>query len=322
MAGFGEHLRREREMRGISLEEISETTKISVRFLNALENEEFSKLPGGIFARSFIRSYAEYLGLDMEGVIAEFQLVAPPKDEEDFSKLGTTGNSPKQKRKIPLLPWLIAVALLGGGYAMFRYAHRSADDAFSFSNPAPDRRGASASVTEGQTADSTAGPQVLAPQPAAAPASADPSTGSPADLRKRPPPAASAPPGVSVFKPIAATATPGEPFLPGPERPENFQGPAPAAILAARASGGLVLRVTATQPSWVAVDADGKPVLESVLTPNQVRTFIARNSFDVTTGNARATTLTLNGVILQSSGRQGEVKKVHLTRAYLKRPTL
>ena len=51
-------------------EEISSATKISLRFLEAIEREDFSKLPGGIFSRSFIRSYARYLGLDEERVLA------------------------------------------------------------------------------------------------------------------------------------------------------------------------------------------------------------------------------------------------------------
>ena len=74
MSAFGENLRREREMRGVSLEEISFATKISLRFLEAIEREDFSKLPGGIFSRSFIRTYARYLGLDEDRVVAEFQL--------------------------------------------------------------------------------------------------------------------------------------------------------------------------------------------------------------------------------------------------------
>lgn len=81
MASFGENLQREREMRGVTLQEISAATKISVRFLQALEGEEFAKLPGGIFTRSFIRAYAKYLGLDEERVLAEYQLVAQPRPE-------------------------------------------------------------------------------------------------------------------------------------------------------------------------------------------------------------------------------------------------
>ncbi len=72
MAGFGERLRRERELRGIKLEEIAEATKISVRYLRALEDEDLSQLPGGIFSKGFVRAYAKYLGIDEEQAIADF----------------------------------------------------------------------------------------------------------------------------------------------------------------------------------------------------------------------------------------------------------
>jgi cytoskeletal protein RodZ len=72
MGAFGERLRREREMRGITLDEISESTKISRRHLEALEKEEFDELPGGIFNKGFVRAYARYLGIDEEQAVADY----------------------------------------------------------------------------------------------------------------------------------------------------------------------------------------------------------------------------------------------------------
>src|SRR6185503_8578116 len=72
VSSFGETLRRERELRGIDLREVAEATKISVRFLQALENGRIDILPGGIFPRAFVRQYAAYLGLDPERTVAEF----------------------------------------------------------------------------------------------------------------------------------------------------------------------------------------------------------------------------------------------------------
>jgi len=72
--GFGEHLRREREMRGISLEEIASATRIGTRFLEAMESEQWSQLPGGVFNRGFVRSVAHHLGLDEEALLAEYSL--------------------------------------------------------------------------------------------------------------------------------------------------------------------------------------------------------------------------------------------------------
>jgi cytoskeletal protein RodZ len=72
MTSFGENLRRERELRGVSLREIADSTKISVRFLEALEQDRLDVLPGGIFRRAFVREYARHLGLDAERLVSEF----------------------------------------------------------------------------------------------------------------------------------------------------------------------------------------------------------------------------------------------------------
>src|SRR5437879_1062766 len=72
MGTFGERMQREREMRSITLDEIAESTKISARMLRALEEEEFEKLPGGIFNKGFVRAYSRYLGLDEEQAVADY----------------------------------------------------------------------------------------------------------------------------------------------------------------------------------------------------------------------------------------------------------
>jgi len=73
MPTLGELLKQKREERGITLSEISESTKIGTRFLKAIETDSFSVLPGGIFTRSFIRTYAKHVGLDEEEAIALYQ---------------------------------------------------------------------------------------------------------------------------------------------------------------------------------------------------------------------------------------------------------
>jgi cytoskeleton protein RodZ len=70
--GFGATLRNAREGRGVSLRQIANATKISVAALEALERNDISRLPGGIFSRAFVRSYAIEVGLDPEATIAEF----------------------------------------------------------------------------------------------------------------------------------------------------------------------------------------------------------------------------------------------------------
>lgn len=72
MASLGQELRRERELRGISLNEISDSTKISIRYLRALENDKLEILPGKFFTKGIIRAYAKYLGLEEESVLNKY----------------------------------------------------------------------------------------------------------------------------------------------------------------------------------------------------------------------------------------------------------
>jgi cytoskeleton protein RodZ len=102
---FGERLKRERELREVTLEEITLATRIGPRFLEALENEDWEKLPGGVFNRGFVRSVARYLGLDEEALLGEYDLahgtqVQPPAEH--------------QSRGIPAAPKWVPFALLLG----------------------------------------------------------------------------------------------------------------------------------------------------------------------------------------------------------------
>jgi cytoskeleton protein RodZ len=76
---FGGKLREARERRGVTLRQIAGATKISVRVLEALERNDISLLPGGIFSRAFVRSYAIEVGLDPEATIQDF-IAAFPDD--------------------------------------------------------------------------------------------------------------------------------------------------------------------------------------------------------------------------------------------------
>ncbi len=82
---FGPSLRRERERRGITLQQIAAQTKIAVSVFEALERNDFSRWPGGLFRRSFVRSYAQAVGLDSERVVRDFLRLFPA--DEDTSGL-------------------------------------------------------------------------------------------------------------------------------------------------------------------------------------------------------------------------------------------
>jgi cytoskeleton protein RodZ len=113
---FGESLKREREMRGVTLEEISSATRIAERFLKAIENEQWDQLPGGVFNRGFVRAMARYLGLDEENIVAEYTLAVGDRPSVPV----WTGSPPTVTPDQPWVAWgvtaFIILALLAGSW--------------------------------------------------------------------------------------------------------------------------------------------------------------------------------------------------------------
>ena len=107
---FGERLKRERELREVSLEEITTATRIGPHFLAALENEDWSKLPGGVFNRGFVRSVARYLGLDEEAFLAEYDAAykeqIAPRPEPPENRI------PPPRRWVPVALGVVLLVLL------------------------------------------------------------------------------------------------------------------------------------------------------------------------------------------------------------------
>ena len=113
---FGESLKREREMRGVTLEEIALATRIATRFLRAIENEDWDQLPGGVFNRGFVRAMARYLGLDEENTVAEYALAVGDRPSVPV----WTGSPPLVAPEQHWLAWIVAavlfLALLAGAW--------------------------------------------------------------------------------------------------------------------------------------------------------------------------------------------------------------
>ncbi|HKI12857.1 MAG TPA: RodZ domain-containing protein [Candidatus Acidoferrum sp.] len=136
---FGERLKRERELREVTMEEITAATRISSRFLEALENEDWSKLPGGVFNRGFVRSIARYLGLDEEALLGEYDLAhgtlvapLPPQPEHRMSS----------SKWIPFILFLgllvlVLCAVAGGVYYWRHYGARRGAQTQSISSVSP-----------------------------------------------------------------------------------------------------------------------------------------------------------------------------------------
>src|SRR3954470_21875282 len=136
VGSFGERLRREREMRGISLDEIAAATKISARNLRALEDEKFNQLPGGIFNKGFVRAYAKFLGIDQEQIVAEYEAASQETEvareqklKDEFSKAEFRKQKKNDDQEISLEPksqWgtiaviVLIAALAYGGYSFYQ----------------------------------------------------------------------------------------------------------------------------------------------------------------------------------------------------------
>jgi cytoskeletal protein RodZ len=131
---FGALLKREREMREVSRNEVTAATRIAAKFLRALEEEDWEKLPGGVFNRGYVRAVARYLGLDEENLLGEYDLA--------HGQQKTEAPVPFEDR-IPAPPkWLVALALFvilltvagvvaAGVFGWRRYAaHRASKQSF------------------------------------------------------------------------------------------------------------------------------------------------------------------------------------------------
>lgn len=84
MADIGQKLREAREAKGLSLEDVEKATKIQSRYLTAIENNDFDRLPGDFYARAFIRQYAQIVGLDGKELLADYHQEVPETDPEEY----------------------------------------------------------------------------------------------------------------------------------------------------------------------------------------------------------------------------------------------
>ena len=149
MDSFGLRLKREREKRKISLDDVSAVTKISNRFLSAIESGEFDQLPGGIFNRGFIRAYARHLGLDEEEIIADYKAVTG-EDDANVPAENDIAQDAALKPTITSvdIPWkevVVLLLLLAVGLSIWQF--RSREEGKSTRETSLGRASASASST-------------------------------------------------------------------------------------------------------------------------------------------------------------------------------
>ncbi len=142
MDDFGGKLRQARERRGISLRQIAASTKIAAAALDALEKNNISKLPGGIFSRAFVRSYAVEVGLDPDETVKEFlerfdqepppsadaMAAAIPEEEKHFEQ--------RQRQAIKALGFAAVLLIILIAIGIFMYRSRRAAQTHGAPSPA------------------------------------------------------------------------------------------------------------------------------------------------------------------------------------------
>jgi len=281
LPSFGENLRREREKRKITLDQISQSTKIGTRMLQALEGDKFSQLPGGIFNKGFVRAYARCVGLDEEQTVADYLQASgetPPvqpemPEEEHTPPRIIEARAETQDRP---LPWgTFAALLLLAALALTLWSHRQKKERV----PAAPPPAAVQPATQ------------PAPQPAlgsrSAPAPGANST-APSTQPASPPQVAPAtnPPAT----PPDVTKPPGQPLRP--------------------ADGTFLVNIQVREDSWTNVTADGKPVMTGLLTAGDQRAIRAQKEIVIRAGNAGGVDLFFNGKKVPKFGEFGDIKTI------------
>mgnify|MGYP000850505612 CR=1 FL=1 len=256
MPTLGEELKRLREHRNLSIREVAEATHIGGRFLQAIEADNYSILPGGIFNRGFVRSYARYVGLDEEQALL---LYNQQLEAQGGEAPRTMAPSLEGIDEDPASPWgsiaLIVIILLllsAGIYTAYKW-FKGADVTNEIV------AGATPSASVVTTPDASPSPSASvteSPSPTASP------SGSPSP---------SASPSVS---------------------PSPSTSPSPVPPLA----GNLQVKVQiGSNPCWLKVWIDGNRPADGVLNPGDVREFSASEKMILSFGNAVGVTATLNG---------------------------
>lgn len=257
LLGIGERLRNAREAKGLSLRAVADLTRIRAVYLQALEEEQFDQLPGAVYARGFLRTYADALGLDADRLLDAYPgaLEAPPPP------IGTAAEIPIQpaapRSRLRIIATYVAVVLGAGllaigviGYLQLR----------QFNEP-------------------------VAPEAVAPPES--PGAESPA-MPPAPPAAAPAPPQGGA---VDSGAKPAEPPVatPEPPPPPQPEPPQPAII------DGVSLEIRTEGTSWLRVTADGARVFQGLLHEGEARSWQARRRLTIRVGNAPAVQVSVNG---------------------------
>jgi len=284
MGSFGDKLKREREMRGVTLDEIADSTKIARRHLEALESEDFGSLPGGVFNKGFVRAYARFIGIDEDQAVADYAAVnrevLPPEDQfplEIHEKPNRELN-PRNLHYLPLIAAAVALVLVVAGYAMYRARHHQADGA---------------SVVSAQIEQAPAGTKD-APNRAAQPPEPTKREGKVVAVKES---IAGPEPVREVASAVTSEKHPAEPEKPKALPPEH----------------SFFVIIKAKEDAWISVVADGHRVSHGILKADKQRFVRAGKQILLTTGNAGGIDVSFNGKPLGAIGNESEARTLLFT---------
>jgi cytoskeletal protein RodZ len=302
MGSFGDRLRKEREQRGITLDDISLNTKIGTRLLRALEEEKFDQLPGGIFNKGFVRAYARHVGIDEDQAVADYMSTVDANEnntvagEPEHPQPTERQPEPQPEAQIRVvrearqrdssadIPWgLLAILLLliALAFASWSYYHREQRvDRNRAPEPAPMGDTTAPGSPGGNPASLEVASQKFQTNP----------VGSPNSVPVRPmqPPGANSPSAAQIVQ-QAAALTPASSGAPG------------AFTVALKANEG-------SEECWVSIVVDGQPAVEATLAVPYEKRIQARSEVVVKAGNVGALDFFFNGKRLPSQGDYGVVK--------------
>ena len=311
MGSFGERLRREREMRGVSLDDIAEGTKIGTRLLRAMEEEHFELLPGGIFNKGFVRAYAKYLGLNEEEAVADYleaagETAPDPRviAEQNSSRIDRSSSDASTSRQagfpvIPVLILLLVIAAGAGGWQIYqervrdREAKQQANSSSAVTTPAA---AAPVEANPATSAATSTQPDSGAPKiesrgttTAALPNTemqSSSTTAASVDLNSPVAKAGDSAVNRQIVLPPGVT----KPSAPGVANPAWAAGSADSTI-----AQSFEVTVRAKDNAWVSIKSDGKFIVRGIIVPPDVKTIHANNQVVFWTGNAGAVEVSFNG---------------------------
>jgi cytoskeleton protein RodZ len=288
---FGVSLKRERELRGISLAEIAKTTKISVRLLEAIEKDRFDILPEGVFRKSFIKSYAKYLGMNEEQILHQYDLEVQPSTASQAAPekpLVSFRDSSAGSKRTLLLTFGVLLVLLAVGFGFWYFTRADRKEAPPASQIAP---AAQAPVTQAHSE---------ATQPAA-------STAAPLQTQPTTPPPAST--SGTAGRALSKASDPSTLKVLG----ELAKKPEPVPSVGPEGAAPLELTVEANSPAWISVSAGESTLFSGLMSPAESKKFSLEAPLKVTLGNAGGVRLEVNGQVFSSLGKTGERKTLEVS---------